>query len=106
MRCVWVEATAGSKRISSDAVARPTPLLPAIDMRKAGRSTWIQVIEGRPDPAFQPPVGARSLPESEIGPLERACADGRFVVTVEIAPPDSADPQALLARPLRRPRRP
>ncbi|MBK6863672.1 MAG: methylenetetrahydrofolate reductase C-terminal domain-containing protein [Ideonella sp.] len=98
MRCVWVEATAGGKSISGDAVARPTPLLPAIDMRKAGRSTWIQVIEGRPDPAFQPPVGARSLPESEIGPLERACADGRFVVTIEIAPPDSADPQALLAR--------
>ena len=36
MRCVWVEATAGGKSISGDAVARPTPLLPAIDMRKAG----------------------------------------------------------------------
>lgn len=98
MRCVWVEATAGTKRITGDAVARPTPLLPALDRRLAGRSTWIQVVQGRPDPAFQPPVGERITPASRQSQLERACRAGEFVVTVEIAPPDSADPAPLLER--------
>jgi 5,10-methylenetetrahydrofolate reductase len=98
MRCVWVEATEGTKRIAPDHRAHPTPLLPAIDVRKRGTSTWIQVVHGRPDPAFQPPVGSRIVPESELGPFERACRSGNFVVTVEVAPPDSADPEALLAR--------
>ena len=98
LRCAWVEATDGTKRIAHDHAAHPTPLLPAIDLRRRGRSSWIQVVEGRPDPAFQPPVGARSIAEATLGPLERACRGGRCVVTVELAPPDSADPAALLAR--------
>ena len=98
MRCVWVEATEGTKRIAPDHLAHPTPLLPAIDVRRHGSSTWIQVIRGRPDPAFQPPVGQRTVADAQCGPFEQACNSGRFVVTVEVAPPDSADPQALLAR--------
>ena len=98
MRCVWVEATEGTKRIARDQVAHPTPLLPAIDVRNAGRSTWIRVIEGQPDPAFQPPVGERLMARSRVGPFEHACRAGDFVATVELAPPDSADPQALLDR--------
>ena len=98
MRCVWVEATEGTKRIAADHLAHPTPLLAAIDARNAGRSTWIRVIEGHPEPAFQPPVGERRTAESRLGPFERACRSGEFVVTVELGPPDSADPQALLER--------
>ncbi len=98
MRCAWVEATEGTKRIADDHLAHPTPLLPAIDARKRGSSTWIQLVHGRSDPAFQPPVAGRSVADSELGSFERACNSGRFVVTVEVAPPDSADPQALLAR--------
>ena len=98
MRCVWVEATAGAKRIAPDHLAHPTPLLPAIDVRQVGRSTWMQVIHGRPDPAFQPPVGDRVVPETQLGHFERTCRSGGFAVTVEVGPPDSADPQALLAR--------
>ncbi|RTL52431.1 MAG: hypothetical protein EKK46_10775 [Rhodocyclaceae bacterium] len=98
MRCVWVEATSGTKQIATDHKAHPTPLLPAVDQRKRGSSTWIQVIHGRKDPAFQPPVGEKTTPEAEESPLEIACRSGKFVVTVEIAPPDSADPAALLAR--------
>jgi 5,10-methylenetetrahydrofolate reductase len=98
MRCVWVEATEGTKRIADDRQVHPTPLLPAIDVRRRGSSTWIQVINGRSNPAFQPPVGQRSVAEAQIGSLEKACRSGRFVVTVEVAPPDSADPQVLLAR--------
>jgi methylenetetrahydrofolate reductase (NADPH) len=98
MRCVWVEATEGTMRIAPDHLAHPTPLLPAIDVRKRGTSTWIQVVHGRSDPAFQPPVGERIVADSQLGPFERACNSGCFVVTVEVAPPDSADPAALLAR--------
>ncbi len=98
MRCVWFEATEGTKRIADDHRAHPTPLLPAIDARKRGSSTWIQLIHGRSDPAFQPPVTGRSVADSQLGSFEKACNSGRFVVTVEVAPPDSADPQALLAR--------
>ena len=97
-RCVWVEATSGTKHISLDHRAHPTPLLPAVDQRRRGNSTWIQVIHGRKDPAFQPPVGEPTVPEAEKSPFETACRSGRFVVTVEIAPPDSADPAALLRR--------
>jgi methylenetetrahydrofolate reductase (NADPH) len=98
MRCVWVEATKGTKRIAKDHLAHPTPLLPAIDVRKRGSSTWIQVIQGHSDPAFQPPVVERVVTESRLGSFEKACLSGRFVVTVEVAPPDSADPEALLCR--------
>jgi methylenetetrahydrofolate reductase (NADPH) len=98
MPCVWIEATKGTKRIAPDQQAHPTPLLPAVDQRKRGSSTWIQVVLGRKDPAFQAPVGERTTPEAHESPFERACRSGRFVVTVEIAPPDSADPAVLLAR--------
>jgi methylenetetrahydrofolate reductase (NADPH) len=98
MRCVWVEATDGTKRIAADHLAHPTPLLPAIDARNAGRSSWIRVIEGSPEPVFQPPVGERTTAESRLGVFERACRSGDFAVTVELTPPDSADPQALLER--------
>ena len=98
MRCVWVEATEGTKRIAVDHQAHPTPLLAAIDTRNSGRSTWMRVIQGDCEPAFQPPVGERVTPESRLGPFERACRSDEFVVTVELGPPDSADPQALLRR--------
>jgi 5,10-methylenetetrahydrofolate reductase len=79
-------------------LAQPTPLLPAIDQRRRGASSWIQVLQGRPDPAFQPPVGQRITPVPQQAALEAACNSGRFVVTVEVAPPDSPRPDALLAR--------
>ena len=41
------------------------------------------------------PVPAR---EREAHTFERACHSGRFVVTVELAPPDSADPTSLIER--------
>lgn len=98
LRCAWTEAVAGVKIIASDQLAHPTPLLPAIDQRRRGASTWIQVLQGRPDPAFQPVVGERITPVSDQGPLEQACNSGRLVVTVEVAPPDSARPEPLLER--------
>ena len=96
MRCVWLEATEGRKRISGG----PLPaaiLLPPIDHRRHGRSTWIPLIVGEAE-AEPPPPPAASARERPIHSFEEACASGRFVVTVEIAPPDSADPAALVRR--------
>ncbi|MGQ9367864.1 methylenetetrahydrofolate reductase C-terminal domain-containing protein [Azospirillum sp. ST 5-10] len=91
MRCVWVEATEGRKRIP--AAAAP---LPAIDHRRGGRSTWVPLMEGRdpvaPVPAAPPPR------ERPLHGFEQAWRSGRFLVTVEVAPPDSADPAALVER--------
>jgi len=98
MRCVWVEATAGTKLIVPDHQAHPTPLLPAIDQRRHGQSSWIRVVHGQKEPAFQAPQGPRSLPEADESPLEAACRSGQFVVTVELAPPDSANPRSFLQR--------
>jgi methylenetetrahydrofolate reductase (NADPH) len=98
MRCVWVEATEGTKRIAADHAAHPTPLLPAVDTRLRGRSSWIRVIHGDAAPVFQSVPPEPGTPQPAASPLEAACRSGRFVVTVELAPPDSADPQALLQR--------
>ena len=98
MRCVWVEATAGTKHIAPDHLAHPTPLLPAVDQRRRGSSSWIRVVQGEKEPLFQVPVGPRTVAEAEHSPLEAACRSGKFVITVELAPPDSANPAALLER--------
>jgi 5,10-methylenetetrahydrofolate reductase len=55
-------------------------------------------VQGEKEPLFQVPVGPRTVAEAEQSPLEAACRSGKFVITVELAPPDSADPAALLAR--------
>ncbi|MFO1114541.1 MAG: methylenetetrahydrofolate reductase C-terminal domain-containing protein [Beijerinckiaceae bacterium] len=91
MRCVWLEAMDGAARIKDGA----QQALPPIDFSRTGRSTWIKVIEGAPAPAQPSPPAPRERP---VHAFEAACRSGRFVTTVEIAPPDSADPGALLAR--------
>ncbi len=97
MRCVWVEATEGRARIAAGRSSDPE-ILPPIDRRRAGQSTWVRVIEGETEQVVPLAAGGPRATERVIHPFERACASGGFVVTVEIAPPDSADPATLLAR--------
>jgi 5,10-methylenetetrahydrofolate reductase len=94
MRCVWVEATEGRKRIDPKPV-QVANALPPLDHRRAGRSSWIEVIDGT---LSKHPPAAPAVPERvrEIHSFEQACRSGRFVVTVEVAPPDSADPAVLV----------
>jgi len=96
--CAWVEAGAGARRIAGDPLAPATPPLAALDQRLRGRSSWIAILQGQAAPAFLPAPLQRSTPPGPLGVLERACNAGRFVVTVEVAPPDCADPRTLLAR--------
>jgi len=94
MRCVWLEALDGAARMADHAaVAR---VQPPVDHRQRGTSTWVKLILRSDDPlasAATPPT-----PGTGGGALERALGAGRFVVTAEISPPDSADPDDLLRR--------
>ncbi|HYG89458.1 MAG TPA: methylenetetrahydrofolate reductase C-terminal domain-containing protein [Azospirillum sp.] len=96
MRCVWVEAAAGRKRIAGGGMAASAALAP-IDHRHGGRSTWVPLMTGRTVPTA---VATEAPPPRErpVHRFEQACRSGRFVVTVEVAPPDSADPAALIER--------
>ena len=100
MRCVWLEALDGAKRIPGHSDSDLARIQRPADHRLRGSSVWISTIMAR-DPA--PPAsqsGAAPTPERgrEPGALELACRSGRFVVTAELSPPDSADPQDLLRR--------
>jgi len=93
MRCVWIEAIEGKKRISG--LGDKTFLEP-IDHRLWNRSSWLRVIDG----THSAPTVIRpnAAPTRESFGFEQACQSGRFVVTVEVSPPDSSDPGVLIAR--------
>jgi methylenetetrahydrofolate reductase (NADPH) len=97
MRCVWLEAMHGIAGVKRPEEAREP--LPPIDHRRMGTSSWVRIIAGEviPTPMPPPPAPVPTDPAQQ-GPFERACRSGRFVVTVEVPPPDSADPHALLER--------
>jgi methylenetetrahydrofolate reductase (NADPH) len=97
MTCVWLEAMEG-QRILANGSADALPLLPPVDQRERGRSTWAQIVSGEELPSISErsvAVVARQRPKYEF---ERACESTDFLVTVEIAPPDSADCSDLLER--------
>jgi 5,10-methylenetetrahydrofolate reductase len=99
MRCVWVEAVNGQKKITG---APSMLILPPIDRRQVGRSTWIKMIEGRTQiegvPPEPPPAATRSVHAFEKACRARMDGNGPPVVTVEIAPPDSSDPLDMIER--------
>jgi methylenetetrahydrofolate reductase (NADPH) len=97
MRCVWIEALEGRARIGAP---RSEVFLEPIDHRLWHRSSWLSLIDGtHVEPAALVPRGG---PAREAFAFEQACkaaqAAGGFVVTVEVSPPDSSDPAALIAR--------
>ncbi len=67
---------------------------PVAGVERAGASTWLPIITGELT-APRPAVDATVRPAGS--PLQ-LLASGAFVVTAEFAPPDSADPAAVLAR--------
>ncbi len=96
-RCVWLESLDGAARMrDGTAIARPQP---PVDFSLDGTSAWVRRILEGSVPAEEPLL-ARAGPNSTFA---EACRSGRFVVTAEITPPDSADGEELLkrARPLR-----
>jgi methylenetetrahydrofolate reductase (NADPH) len=96
MRCVWVEATEGRRAIAGGLPRTATALLP-VDQRLKDSSTWIRMIKG--EQQFGMVQAAEPAPVArEAHDFERACQSGRFLVTVEVEPPDSPDPALLLQR--------
>lgn len=93
MRCVWVEAIEGQKRIGGP--CNKTFLEP-IDHRLWNRSSWLQVINGTH--AAPTAISIHAAPAREAFSFEQACKSGRFVATVEVSPPDSSDPAVLITR--------
>ncbi len=106
-RCTWVDATEGDTRIRPGHTNTWTQRVAPRDYRLAGKSTWV--------PMIAPKAPARALPPSHhaaavssashfsedpvVNRFETLCRErSSFIVTVEISPPDSADPQALLRR--------
>jgi len=103
-RCTWVDATEGDTRIRAGHTDTWSQRSAPRDFRLTGRSTWMPMIA---PPKRKPPVTATvvkvPLPHIADDPVTndfaRLCFErSRFIVTVEISPPDSADPQALLKR--------
>ena len=94
MRCVWLEAGDGMARIEGSHESRR--ILP-VDRSHTGESTWAQILRDVQPPLVAAPGQATAR---DIGPnaLRDACRRGDTVVTVELGPPDSADPSAFLAR--------
>jgi 5,10-methylenetetrahydrofolate reductase len=99
MRCVWLEALDGAKRIAGHSDFKLAQIQRPADHSLQGTSVWISTIMARdaapPESQSEGPAPERVR---EPGTLENACRSGRFVVTAELSPPDSADPQDLLGR--------
>ena len=100
MRCVWLDATDGDRRIDPRHTPTWTARTPPLDWRRQGRSTWLEAIVAPPAPLTKPtPAAATREPASRFDAACRAWrAERRFIVTVEIAPPDSPDPRPLIER--------
>jgi methylenetetrahydrofolate reductase (NADPH) len=92
LRCVWLDSMDGAARMrDAGGLRRPQP---AVDFSLEGTSAWLRRVLETPAAQDEPSPPARA-PSSAF---ERACRSGRFVVTAEITPPDSADGHELLER--------
>ena len=103
VHCTWVEAGEGDARIHSGHLPSWRERVAPLDRRRDGRSSWVRLFlpaEGKDGPAA--PAADQSAVKIPRNPLDTACHEAlqgdRFLVTVEIAPPDSPDPATLLQR--------
>ncbi len=98
-RCAWLDASEGDLRIAGGThSAGWRERVAALDHRRQGRSSWIEVIAPLTPRATTAPSAAPNTDPAPTGPFEAAWRRGEFLVTVEIAPPDSPDPAPLVAR--------
>jgi len=100
MACVWVQATEGDARLQAGHTAGWRQRLPPVEAQRRGSSTWIPMVTVKsvPTPVNKAPPAPARPDTAPVSGLEAACRSGQFVVTVEIAPPDSHEPAQLLAR--------
>lgn len=96
MRCVWIDALDGAKLMANAAAGRQVQ--GPVDRSKKGSSTWLKIITSEPEATEKKVQEGVDAKPRAVGSLENACNSGRCVVTVEISPPDSVNPQDLLQR--------
>ncbi|MCI4428351.1 MAG: methylenetetrahydrofolate reductase C-terminal domain-containing protein [Burkholderiales bacterium] len=89
MSCVWVESWRGSLLMSEGRL--PVRLVPAVEHNEAGASSWLRVMRGETAQGLAPTPRATS----SDGRFDALLNSGAFVVTSELSPPDSADPEDL-----------
>jgi methylenetetrahydrofolate reductase (NADH) len=94
MPCVWLEAFKGAGQMATQ--MEITTIRPPVDYSREGSSSWLRVALGENETPANTP--AALLTDRPPAAFEQACRSGHFLVTAEISPPDSADPQDLLAR--------
>ncbi|MDR5832313.1 methylenetetrahydrofolate reductase C-terminal domain-containing protein [Caballeronia sp. LP006] len=106
-RCTWVDATEGDARIRAGHTESWSRRASPRDFRLNGKSTWMPMIAtaipataGTPAPVRASVAAESSAADDPVAnDFAALCRErSRFIVTVEISPPDSADPQALLKR--------
>ncbi|WP_347558866.1 methylenetetrahydrofolate reductase C-terminal domain-containing protein [Robbsia sp. KACC 23696] len=106
-RCTWVDATEGDARIRTGHTETWTQRAAPRDYRRTGRSTWLPMIApvNVQSNRASASAGTRAAPagvharDRSDNAFESLCRErNRFIVTVEISPPDSADPESLLRR--------
>lgn len=98
-RCTWVEATAGDERMQRGHTAGWWRRAAPLDHRQAGRSTWLpMMMPATPKPPPPQAVPVIAAVEAAADSFEAACRSGRFLITVELAPPDTPDPRGLIER--------
>jgi methylenetetrahydrofolate reductase (NADPH) len=96
MPCVWVEAWNGAQRMRLATI--PAMPNPAIEHHDFDRSSWARLLREEPWPKALMTNAPHPSTPTAGSRLETLLRDGIFVVTSEYAPPDSADPSAVLER--------
>jgi methylenetetrahydrofolate reductase (NADPH) len=99
MRCVWVDAWEGSGRMQGS--QRILAVQPPMEKNIEGTSAWLRLIaesgltKVAPQPKDEAPPPEASAPPNHF---EETLRSGRFAVTAEVSPPDSAEPEDVYKR--------
>lgn len=96
MPCVWLEAFDGARRMAGGEAIKQ--IQPPVDHSRSGASTWVELLMKETALAVKTAPEPSPAPVREPASFERACRSGRFLVTAELSPPDSVEPQDLLRR--------
>jgi methylenetetrahydrofolate reductase (NADPH) len=99
MRCVWVDAWEGSGRMQGG--QRILALQPPMERNIQGSSAWLRLIAESGSPKAAPKPKDETVPpmaSAPVNPFEETLRAGRFAVTAEISPPDSAEPEDVYKR--------
>lgn len=94
MPCVWMEAWRGAQRTRLGVI--PKDPNPPVENNYIGKSSWLRVVRQEPWPEPLLTNAPHTSTSSAVSRLEKLLREGLFVVTSECAPPDSADPDAVL----------